>query len=295
MQVTINRQLLGVEDIAWGVGTEEQIRGGISVAITRINAAEIPYDGLQTLGEVVDPINSLIIPNIDVILASADSALAAAASALAAATSETNASASALAAEVWSQATQDMAQVKVYVKALEPITKGQPVKFTSYDAVNAAIEVNLANQATSFSIGLAHETMATDAFGTVVTNGILTGIDTSAYTNGQVLYVDGTGILTATEPTTGTLQPIAMVTYSHATEGRVMIVVGYPKQKSDDIRVTSTGGVVTAGLLQTALQAIDDLKVTKGGVGSGYYTEEWLASGTSWTIPAGVQRFKVEV
>ena len=53
MNVTINRQPLGVEDLAWGIGTQEQTRGGVTGTITEINAQNIPYDDISTLGDIV--------------------------------------------------------------------------------------------------------------------------------------------------------------------------------------------------------------------------------------------------
>jgi hypothetical protein len=74
MQVVINRQKLGIEDLEWGTGTATQIRGGVEVSVTRINAADIPYDDLQTLSEAIAPIVTDIIPNLPEILVSADNA-----------------------------------------------------------------------------------------------------------------------------------------------------------------------------------------------------------------------------
>ena len=52
------RNLIGTEDILFGTGTEQQIRDGEIVQITRINASSIPYrkmDGtLTTVAEALD-------------------------------------------------------------------------------------------------------------------------------------------------------------------------------------------------------------------------------------------------
>ena len=54
MKIKINRQLAGVEDIAWGTGTVDQLRGGKTVTITEINAGNMPFDESLTLKEALD-------------------------------------------------------------------------------------------------------------------------------------------------------------------------------------------------------------------------------------------------
>lgn len=54
MRVTINRQKLGLEDLTFGFGSEQQTRGNQTVTITKINAANLPFDETQTLVEVLD-------------------------------------------------------------------------------------------------------------------------------------------------------------------------------------------------------------------------------------------------
>lgn len=57
MKVTINRQLLGVEDLLFGTGTVTQTRAGQEVEITEINAGNLPFDETQTLLEWAQTIN----------------------------------------------------------------------------------------------------------------------------------------------------------------------------------------------------------------------------------------------
>ena len=56
--VVFVRNLAGAEDLLFGTGTEQQIRDGEIVLITRINATTIPYrksDGsLISVGEALD-------------------------------------------------------------------------------------------------------------------------------------------------------------------------------------------------------------------------------------------------
>ena len=46
--------LAGLEDLLFGIGTVEQIRGTQTVTITKINAANLPFNETQTLVEVLD-------------------------------------------------------------------------------------------------------------------------------------------------------------------------------------------------------------------------------------------------
>lgn len=53
MNISINRQLLGIEDILLGVGTVVQTRAGVPVTVTKINATNLPFDEENTLAEVL--------------------------------------------------------------------------------------------------------------------------------------------------------------------------------------------------------------------------------------------------
>ena len=55
--INLNRQLLGIEDLLFGVGIVTQIRAGKNVNITRINAGNLPFDETRTLLEWVQSIN----------------------------------------------------------------------------------------------------------------------------------------------------------------------------------------------------------------------------------------------
>ena len=70
MKIKINRQLAGVEDIAWGTGTVTQLRGGELVEITEINAGNLPFDESLTLQQVLEeryPQIQAVGENIDIV------------------------------------------------------------------------------------------------------------------------------------------------------------------------------------------------------------------------------------
>ena len=129
------------------------------------------------------------------------------------------------------------------VKATQNILKGQPVTITGWNVGEEAYEVALANQANNVANGLASTDMAIGVFGMMEQSGILTDIDTSAWAEGIILYLDGVGALTAIEPTTGYMQPIAYVVRSHAINGALQVNADYPKQDAFDVRYNTTESV----------------------------------------------------
>lgn len=82
------------------------------------------------------------------------------------------------------------------------ITKGLPVYFVSWNASGYAnIEVADADDATKMpAIGIAGEDITNAATVNLVTLGVLEGMDTSGFSDGDPLYVSDTGTLTATRP-----------------------------------------------------------------------------------------------
>ena len=56
-EINLNRQLLGLEDLAFGTGTVEQTRAGTKVNVTKINAGNLPFDETRTLIEFSQEVN----------------------------------------------------------------------------------------------------------------------------------------------------------------------------------------------------------------------------------------------
>ena len=147
--------------------------------------------------------------------------------------------------------------IHLHVRANEAISKGQAVKFDSYNQGQNSIEVSLADQATDISIGLAQGDMALNELGLVATSGVLEDVDTSAFTEGAILYVNGSGDLQETEPTSGFSQPIALCLRSNQNNGVLDILADYPKQPASDVRNDST---VTGATVKDALNSLETLK-----------------------------------
>jgi hypothetical protein len=75
------------------------------------------------------------------------------------------------------------------------------------------------------AIGILSQALANNAFGRVQITGLVTGLDTSAFTAGQQLYVSSTaGVLTATPPShPSSSQGVAVCIYSHANNGILFV------------------------------------------------------------------------
>ena len=150
-------------------------------------------------------------------------------------------------------------QIHLRVKADTNLLKGQPVKFDSYNIGENAINVSLADQMTAVSIGLAEEDISQGNFGNIITAGILDHVDTSDFNEGEILYVNGEGLLTGVEPLSGYSQPIAFCLKSQQNNGALQVLAAYPKQPSTDVRNDST----VSGLNVT--EALNNLYSSIGG------------------------------
>jgi hypothetical protein len=117
------------------------------------------------------------------------------------------------------------------------ITKGDPVYATGFDGKTTVGKSQASNLSTFPIIGLAQSTMSHNSEGTVVISGVFSNINTTSYTDGDVLYVGSTGGLTTTQPATGS-SAIAVVARS-ASAGT--LIVG-------QLRGNGTWGSLKAGL-----------------------------------------------
>ncbi len=111
------------------------------------------------------------------------------------------------------------------------IAKGAAVMATGTIGSSGRITVSLMDGTDAsnakFLLGLAAETIANGDDGKVVHFGKVRGIDTSAFSEGDVLYVSTStaGALTATEPTSGLNMPIAFVVTDSASVGALAVRV----------------------------------------------------------------------
>jgi hypothetical protein len=108
------------------------------------------------------------------------------------------------------------------------ITKGTPVYPISYDSGDTKMLIGPADgsDATKAEVmGLAKADITTATNGDVVTLGELSGLNTSAWAEGDILYADG-GVLTNLRPPYP--RKTAIVLYSHASSGIVYVLPSMP-------------------------------------------------------------------
>jgi len=130
------------------------------------------------------------------------------------------------------------------------ITKGQVVYISGGQGQRPSVTLALAtSDATSArTFGVAAEAIANGAEGIVVEFGIVEGLDTSSYTDGQTLYLSGTtaGAFQTTKPAAPIhMVYVANVIRSHASSGRIFVKVqnGYELDEIHDVLITApTGG-----------------------------------------------------
>lgn len=116
-----------------------------------------------------------------------------------------------------------------YGKASEAISNGDVVMFAGAQGNHLLIakaDAQAVGFTPEFVIGIATQDFANNEFGYVTSFGKVRALDTSAYAEGTVLYLDPTtaGGLTSTKPTPPDhIIEIAAVTRAHAAEGTVLV------------------------------------------------------------------------
>ena len=142
------------------------------------------------------------------------------------------------------------------------MTTGQPVKFVGYNTGLEVVEVTLANQATDIAIGLIESPLLNNENGEVTVSGIQNNLNTIAWAEGDILWVNGAGALTNVRPATGFMQPVAFVLYSHAGNGIIQILIAHPLQDAADVRYA---GALTATDVGAALDELESTSVATWG------------------------------
>jgi hypothetical protein len=126
------------------------------------------------------------------------------------------------------------------------LTKGTAVYISGASGQRSLVTKALAaTDATSAqTLGLITSDITNNSNGNVTAIGLISNIDTSAYTDGQQLYLSPTtaGALTATKPTAPNhMVYVAVVEYAHATQGKLFVKVqnGYELDEVHDVAITS--------------------------------------------------------
>ena len=137
--------------------------------------------------------------------------------------------------------------IHAYVRSAESVTinKGQPVYL--YQATGNRASVKLASNgqdstsATTF--GLAAESIGPNQRGFIVCQGVLNGLNTSAYNEGDILYLGASaGTLTATKPKAPNhMVYVGVVERANAGNGQIYVKVqnGYELDEIHDVQINS--------------------------------------------------------
>lgn len=125
-------------------------------------------------------------------------------------------------------------QLNVRNTSGETIIAGTPVYATGHTTKTTIAKA--LPSTTAPILGLLKETTANNADGVVIVAGVLDGVNTSAFTAGQVLYVGESGGLSATQPAAGG-GAVGIVAY--AAEQGILIV---------EAKGNGTWGALKAGL-----------------------------------------------
>jgi hypothetical protein len=89
------------------------------------------------------------------------------------------------------------------------ITKAAPIFISGFGASKPEISKSDANTSATFpTVGLAQAQITNGSDGVVILSGVFSGVDTSAFTSGNVLYVGAGGGLTSTPPVSNIINNI---------------------------------------------------------------------------------------
>jgi hypothetical protein len=139
------------------------------------------------------------------------------------------------------------------------IAKGTVVKATGSQPGTDYITIEPTTSTNDVAIGVVHSTIdvGTDWIGLVVNTGEITGVNTSSWEVGTILYTGTGGGFTTTKPTSGNYQASAYVLRQHNTQGTLLVEFTEPKfiasttqagyvQLEDGLTSTSTARALTA-------------------------------------------------
>lgn len=149
--------------------------------------------------------------------------------------------------------------INLRVRATETIAKGDVLKGAGWNVGAGALDVAKVSSSTDVAIGIARTAIANGALGYAVNTGTLTGLNTNAFNEGDTLYPNTSGGLTATKPTSGSYQAIAYVVRKNNTNGVLLIEASEPVIVQTPLNTAGTmvqrdgSGNFAAGTITAAL------------------------------------------
>jgi hypothetical protein len=139
--------------------------------------------------------------------------------------------------------------LREYVKAGENITKGQAVYISGAAGASGNVIISKASNATeatsSKTLGLCVQTLTTNHFGYVITNGILTGLNTGSATSGDPVWLGTNGNLifglTNKPVAPAHLVYMGVIVRAHSVNGSINVKVqnGFELNEIHDVLVPS--------------------------------------------------------
>lgn len=172
------------------------------------------------------------------------------------------------------------------------IANGAAVYVSGNHAGTGLPEVSLADAdsaATTPCIGLATHSIENNSIGYVTTSGVVHGLNTSSFSNGNVLYLSSTpGVLTATAPTSPALRMrVGVVTRANATTGMITVLLGQRDQGFGTAnQVLGMNAAATGEEYKTLSGTANEVTVTQG-VGTVTLSIPSAVTFTSKTVTGG--------
>ena len=135
------------------------------------------------------------------------------------------------------------------------IIKGTPIKAAATQTSTDYIDIEPCTDNTSVALGVAMYTMESDpdAVRLAISKGNITGVNTSAWNVGQVLYLGTNGAFTNVKPTTGNIQLCGRVIKQDLTTGIILTSFDYITNKNTiTLSGDVSGSIVYDGLGNTS-------------------------------------------
>ena len=137
--------------------------------------------------------------------------------------------------------------IHAYVRSAESVTinKGQPVYLYQATGNRASVKLasNVQDSTSATTFGLAAESIGPNQAGFIVCQGVLDKLNTSAYNEGDILYLGASaGTLTATKPKAPNhMVYIGVVERANAGNGQIYVKVqnGYELNEIHDVQINS--------------------------------------------------------
>ena len=152
-------------------------------------------------------------------------------------------------------------KIHIKVKSSDDLTKGTVVTVTGYNSTDDVVEVAATSAQTDVAFGIVVEDISADTVGAVVNTGIVTTLDTSAFSVGDKLYSAGDGGFTTTRPE-AEYQTVANVLRSDADYGVIFTECTATKFNISNVDNTSDADKPISTATQAALDdKLDDTQL----------------------------------